>query len=84
MARIEAWLKTQGEAMWRASRTARQVAWGVFIATLAAALMAYQQSHVFPWQMLWYDGVVLAVATFVAFYQNRPRRAEDYTIEGTD
>lgn len=73
MGRLNAWLQTYGEAVWRASRTARQVLWGVLSAALLAALTTYQATHVFPWSQLYYDGVILGVATVVAFYQNRPK-----------
>ena len=69
---MKAWFESKGEAVWRASRTARQVMWGVVGAALAAALAEYSQTQVFPWDFVWYQGVVVGIATVVAYYQNRP------------
>jgi hypothetical protein len=61
------------EAMWRAVRTIFQIASGFVLAALLVVLTGYQQTHVFDWSVLYYDGLVAGIAAVVAWAMNRPK-----------
>jgi hypothetical protein len=63
------WLNDQ---QWRTLRSTVQFLGGIFVAVFAFALLGvlsnYQTSHVFTWDVLWFDGVVggtIAVLTWL-------------------
>jgi hypothetical protein len=57
--------------IYKALRTVLQIIAGFVGAALLVVLAGYQQTHVFDWSTLYFDGLVAGIAAVVAWYMNR-------------